>query len=458
MTSLNLDLNSFHDYDIRGIYPSEINEEFFYHLGKSIARYINASPIAIGHDMRLSSESLTRSLIEGITDQGIDVVDLGMISTEMHNYASGKYKYPANVIITASHNPGEYNGAKILKSGVVALHGSFGLPEIKAFMNEALPVSDTKGKVEKKDIFDEFIENCISRVNVYNFKRLKVVVDAANGMGGPAWQRVSEILKDKIEIIPLYLNPDGTFPNHIADPLKPENTIDIKNKILETGADLGIALDGDADRVFFVDNKGVVLSGTMTTALFCENLLKHGEKGAYLYNVNVGRVVPEIIKKYGGEPYRIRVGHSYIKAKMHELNAVFAGEHSCHFFFRDNYGAESSLLAGLLMIQLVSESGKTLSELREEHDIYPHSGELNFKVEDKQKVLDEMKKTFSSEVTSTDEIDGITFWFENWWFIIRLSKTEPVMRLNMEADNSEILSKNLERVVKVILDNGGIKK
>jgi phosphomannomutase len=456
MSNLNLNLGSFHDYDIRGIYPTEVNEDFYYNLGKSLATYIGKGPIAVGRDCRESSPALAKALIEGITDYGIDVVDLGLISTEMHNFVSGKYDYAANIIVSASHNPPEYNGAKILTKGVIALHGNFGLPEIKAFMNQDLPKAVTKGSISERSVIDDFIQNCLSHVDTSKFKKLKVVVDAANAMGGPVWQRMIDVLP--IEIVPLYLDLNGKFPNHIPDPLKDENIVDLRNKVLETGADMGIALDGDADRIFFMDETGARMTGTVVNALFIENFIKHGQNGTFIYNVNIGRIVPEVIKKHGGTPYRIRVGHSFIKEKMKELNAVFGGEHSCHFFFRDNFGAESSLLAGLMMIQILSESGKKLSELRLEHDIYPQSGEINFKVTDGQKVLDSLKEKFAQELTSTDEIDGVTFWFKDFWFIVRFSKTEPVMRLNMETDNKEIMDQRLAEVIEVILSNGGERK
>lgn len=454
---LNLNLSSFHDYDIRGIYPTEVDENFYYHLGKSIALYFNAGKVGVGHDARLSSPSLTAKLVEGLTDYGSDVVLLGQISTEIHYYVSGKYQFDVNVIVSASHNPGAYNGLKIVKKGAIPLHGDYGLPEIKAYMNEEMPLSDTKGSIMELNVFDEYIEYCLTFVDEEKFnKSLKVVVDAGNGMGGPVWKRMQEKLKIGVE--GLYLEPDGNFPNHLPDPLKGENMNDLLAKIHEIGADLGIAIDGDSDRIFFADEKGRKISSTIALAIFIDEMMKKGQIGSYIYNANVGKIVPETIKKHGGTPVRTRVGHSFIKEKMRELNCIFGGEHSGHFYFDKFYNAESPLIFGLMMIQILSESGKKMSELVDEFDIYAHSGEINFKVEDSARVIAALRERFQNELVSADEIDGHSFWFDTWWFITRLSKTEPLLRLNLEADNQAVLQEKLPEVIRVIETNGGVRK
>jgi len=452
---LNINTSAFHDYDIRGVYPSDVNEEFYYHLGKALATYVKTGPIAAGHDTRLSSPSCFAKLVEGITDYGLDVVDLGMISTEMHNFASGKYGFPANIVVSASHNPPKYNGAKFLVKGVRALHGEFGLPEIKALVNEELPKAAKKGTVTKKDIFNDWIEHALSFVDYKNFKKLKVVVDAGNGMGGPSWQEMIKRLNS--EIVPLYLDPDGNFPNHIADPIKDENTETLRQTVKDTKANLGIALDGDADRIFFVDETGRKISGTLTTAIITDHLMKK-QKGVYMYNAICGRIVKEIIEQAGNKPMRTRVGHSFIKSQMQQYKGIFCGEHSGHFFYGANYGAESSLITGLLMIEILSQTGKKLSELADKFDKYVTSGEINFKVPDTHEMQKKIETRFAVGAESVDELDGVTAWFKDYWFNVRASKTEPLLRLNVEAKDTATLNKVKDEVIGFLLENGAVRK
>lgn len=449
-------LSSFHDYDVRGIYPTDINEDFFYHLGKSYALYFKKGPIGIGHDTRSHSPALFNAFVEGMTDYGLDVVDLGNISTEMHNFSNGKHDFYANIMITASHNPPEYNGVKSALHGVIPIHGEFGLPEIKGYMNQDLPKAEKKGTITKMDIFQEWLDHVKSKIDIAKMKPgMKVVVDAGNGMGGPAWNTIRTSLP--VEIIPMYLDPDGSFPNHQPDPSKDKNLEHLIAKIKETGAELGIALDGDADRAVFVDDKGVKMPGTVVTSMFAEYFLQH-RKGTILYDATEGKVIKDVVEKNGGTAIRTRVGHSFIKTIMKETQAIFAGEESGHYYFADNFNAESSLMAGLLMIDIISEKGKPLSEIRKEYDIYARSGETNFKVPDGAAMIEKLKEKFAPQATSTDEIDGFTFWFEDWWFIVRLSKTEPLLRLFMEADNQEILQQRMSEVVNVLEANGALRK
>jgi phosphomannomutase len=276
-------------------------------------------------------------------------------------------------------------------------------------------------------------------------------------MGGPVWQRMMETLP--VEIIPLYLNPDGNFPNHEGDPLKDINVVDLKAKILETHADLGIALDGDADRVFFFDEKAQRQSGTVTMALFIDHFMRVQKRiGYYLYDIRIGKVIPELVNKYGGTPLKVRAGHSFIKAKMREVDGIFGGEASGHFYFKDNFNAECTLTAGLMMIEMLSASDKPFSELSKEFDIYPQSGEINFKIKDKTSILQAARSRFSEQAESVEEIDGVNFNYSNWWFNIRFSNTEPVMRINVEADTQEILDEKLALVVQFIEESGGVRK
>lgn len=446
----------FHQYDIRGIYPTELNEECFYIIGRALSQYLKVSEIAVGHDMRLSSESLFKALTSGITDQGTSVVDLGLISTEMNYFASGKYGYGANVIISASHNPGQYNGLKIVKKGVIPLHGDFGLPEIKklAQINKFTPPVQ-KGMMEKKDILKDWVLHAISFVDPAKIKPLKLVIDAGNGMGGISWNKLKDLLP--LEIIPMYFEPDGHFPNHLPDPLKEENILELQKKIINSKADLGMAIDGDADRLFILDEKGHRVSGTITTAILAKYLLEKYGPSPILFNAVCGKIVPEVIKNHGGKPIRVRVGHSFIKETMKKENALFAGEHSGHFYFRQNYFADSSTIAGLILLEYLSVRGKSMSGLAAEFDKYKASNEINYHVNDAKEVIIQIEKIYSN-AKSIDHIDGLSVFFPDWWFSLRASNTEPMVRLNVEADNNSLLTEKLALVESELKALGGIRK
>lgn len=453
-----LNLSAFHDYDIRGVYPDEINEDFYYELGRALAVHVGAGPIAVGHDMRLSSPALSASLIEGIITQGIDVVRLGMISTEMHYFASGKYQYAANIVVSASHNPPQYNGAKIVLKDVVPLHGSFGLDKIKELMTKGqYPECDKKGVVTDRDIFKEWIDHAISFIDTDSLKKMKIVVDAGNGMGGPAWESIASRLS-QISLVSLYTNPDGTFPHHLADPLKDENTRELEGVIRQEKADIGLALDGDADRVFFFDNNGKKISATVISALLAEYFLKKHNGGTILYGAICGKIVPQTVKKHGGTAVRTRVGHSFIKEQMKKLGAHFAGEHSGHFYFGGNYNADSSLIAGLIVISILAKSGCTLSELVAPYDVYRQSGERNFKAENISDVMNTIEKEYAPLAVSVDHLDGLTVWYNDYWFSVRASKTEPLLRLNVEADTMEILAQKTNELQTLLARLGATPK
>ncbi|OGG13952.1 hypothetical protein A3D77_03560 [Candidatus Gottesmanbacteria bacterium RIFCSPHIGHO2_02_FULL_39_11] len=441
----------FRDYDIRGIYPTDLNEDTYYILGKASARYLKVPLIALGHDGRNSSPSLFEAFIRGATEMGTDVVDLGLISTEMLYFASGHYQFPASAIISASHNPGQYNGLKMVLKNVVPLHGNLGFPEIKELaLSQNFPPASKKGKVTLQSIIDDWSSHILTFVNTDTIKPLKVAIDAGNGMGGLAWDK----LKDKLplEIIPLYFEPDGNFPHHIADPLKEENMVDLKKAVLENKADLGIAHDGDSDRMFAVDEKGEILSGTITSAILSEHLLKKNGPGTVLYNVVCGKIVPETITANGGTPLRVRVGHSFTKETMKKTNALFAGEHSGHFYFRQNYFADSSTIAAILLIEYLSLNNLKASEAHAKFNRYADSGEKNFKVKN---ITDAVKKIkdASGGAVSTDEIDGLSVWYPTYWFNLRQSKTEPLLRLNLEADTQEIMDGELKRLTEIIVSS-----
>lgn len=445
----------FRDYDIRGIYPIEINEKVYYILGRAIAAYFHSSPIAVGYDTRLSSKKLFKALTHGIRDQGTDVIDLGLISTEMHYFASGYYQFPANIIISASHNPPEYNGLKIVKKNAVPIHGLSGIPEIKTLVFKQKFIESKKyGSMEKKDILDDWIKHALKFVEVKKLKKLKVVVDSGNGMGGISWQKIIKRLP--VQIIPKFFTPNGKFPNHLPDPLDEKNLTVLKEEIIKERADLGFALDGDADRLFVVDNQGQTLSGSISTAILAEYLLKKHGPSTVLYSITCGRIVPETIEKSHGLPQPVRVGHSFIKTEMRKRNALFAGEHSGHFYFRDNFDADSSLIAGLLFLEYMSQENKPLSTIRKKFEKYYSSGEINFIIKNPQNVIDYFVDQYQDQQKST--LDGLSVYFPNWWFNIRLSKTEPLVRLNLEAESAKTLKLELATLSETIKKMGGIIK
>lgn len=445
----------FRDYDIRGIYPTELDEDTYYRIGRAMSVFLKVERIAVGRDMRLSSPQLFAALVDGITDQGVEVIDLGLISTEMHYFASGKYEFPANAMVSASHNPPEYNGLKIVTKGVVALHGEYGLPEIRQIAEQnQFTSAPRKGDITQQDILQSWVDHALSFVNAAQLRPLKVVLDTGSGMGGIAWTEVAKRLP--ISLTSLHPELDGTFPYHPADPSKPANIVDLQQAVRIQQADIGIALDGDADRIFLIDETGEPVSSTAMTAMLAEYLLQQHGRAAVLYNVIIGRRVPEVVSEYGGTPVRVRVGHSFIKQYMKDYNAVFAGEHSGHYYFRDNYKADSSLIAGLLVLQFLSMHSKPLSEVVDVYASYPQSGEINFTVPDRTQMIAQIRQVYSS--AKIDEIDGLTFWYEDWWFNLRASKTEPLLRLNIEANNDDILTRKVTELVSRIEGWGAVRK
>ena len=455
MAKIKIAQSIFRDYDIREVYPGEVNKETYYILGRAIASYLKVREISVGYDARLSSKELFAGLTAGLTDQGTDVIDLGMISTEMNYYASGRYGFPASIIISASHNPPQYNGLKIVKKGVVPLHGTFGLPEIKELaLKGQFPEVSAKGKIRQMDIYNDWIAHLLTFINPEKIISLKTVVDAGNGMAGPTWEKIAK--KIKLNIIPLFFEPDGHFPNHLPDPLNPRNLESLGRKIRETQADCGIALDGDADRMFVVDDKGKFLPGSITCAILAEHLLSKKGPAKVLYSVTSGKIVAEIVGKMKGKAIKTRVGHSYIKTEMKKQNALFAGEHSGHFYFRDNYFADSSTIAGLLMLEFLAEKKNKLSEIRQKYEKYVSSGEINFEVDTPDTFLDNLTEYYTKR--NPDLIDGVTVDFGSWWFNVRSSKTEALVRLNMEAENRQLFKEKLTDIMAVLQELGAREK
>jgi phosphomannomutase len=437
----------FKAYDIRGTFPDQINEETAYAIGLGLATLLEPKRAVIGHDMRKSSDILNSAVIKGIIEGGSNVDDIGLISTDGMYFAVGKYGYDCGIMITASHNPPEYNGMKICEREAVPLSGDGKLGDVKEIiLNDKFIKAQKPGSVSEKRIISDYVDHILSFVDLSKIKPFKIAVDAGNGMAGMIIPEVFKRLP--CELIPMYFELDGSFPNHPASPIEPENVADLKAKIAETGADLGAAFDGDADRVFLIDENCKTLGGDMVTALVSKALLKKNPGSTILYNLICSKAVPEVINNAGGKSVRTRVGHALIKPLMKKYNAVFGGEHSGHFYFRDNWYADSGLIALLVCLELISEAGLPLSQQVEEFDHYVRSGEINSRVADIKEKLQEIEQEFSDG--EIDKLDGITVEYEGWWFNVRPSNTEPLLRLNVEADSEKRLAETTERVLGVI--------
>ncbi len=455
-----IDPSIFRDYDIRAIIPTQLDKEGVKRIAKAIVKIFTPKTIQVGRDMRVSSPEYQKVFIDTILSCGVDVVDLGLISTDMLYFASGKYNEDMSVTLSASHNPPEYNGMKIVKKGAVAVSGQSGIYDIRNLVmsEDKLDFSTiTKGVLTKRNVVEEYTSHVLNFIDVSKMKPFNVVVDTGNGMAGYFMPFFEKKLPWKVTR--LFYELDGTFPNHTPSPIELKNMQDVINKVNETKADVGMAFDGDGDRVFLVDETGRYITGTLMTAMIAENLsIKHpGQK--ILYNAVVGRIVPEVIKRYGGDPMRVRVGHTLIKEDMRKYNGLFCGEHSGHYFFRDNYFADSAIIAALLVLELMSVKDKKLSELVDEYNKYSAlQSEINFVVEDKESVMKKIENKFKSSAVSIDWLDGISVWFDNWWFNVRPSNTEPLLRLNIETDNDRLLEEKTKELINTIESLGGKEK
>ena len=423
----------FKAYDVRGTVPDQLDAPLCRNIGAAFARFARTTDpattqILIGHDMRPSGPELVDAFAEGVQAQGLDVVELGLCSTDLVYYAAGSLNAPG-AMFTASHNPAQYNGIKFCLAGAAPVGEDTGLSQIKGWAAEGLGDEGEPGTRQQRNLLDEFADHVRSFVDTSSFRPLKVVADTANGMGGLVVPAVFEALPFDLEI--LYPELDGTFPNHPADPINPENQKDLCARVVEAGADIGLAFDGDADRVFVVDEKGIGISGSTTTAMVASSVLDKQPGSTILYNLICSKAVPEIVTEKGGTPVRTRVGHSFVKAVMKETGAAFGGEHSAHYYFRDNFRADSGLIASMFVLELLSVGGAPLSELRKPFERYADSGEINFKVGDPHAVIDDIAEAFPG--TEQDRFDGLTVDVGDWWFNVRPSNTEPLLRLNLEA-------------------------
>jgi phosphomannomutase len=440
----------FKSYDIRGIAPEELTPELAYRIGRAIVLELGVDAVAVGRDMRVTGPLLSSSLIDGIRDQGADVTDVGLVSTDALYFAVGKYGFPAGVMITASHNPPEYNGFKLCREGARAVSFEEGIKQIRdrALSDDFPPLAENRGDLIEKDVIPAYAEHCLSMVEVSAIKPLKIAIDAGNGMAGKTVPVVFKSLP--VEVIPLFFELDGTFPNHPANPIEPENIRDLQKAVLDNECDLGIAFDGDADRMFLIDEQGHAIGGDMVTAMVAIALLRKHPGSAICYNLICSRSVPETIEEHGGRPIRTPVGHSLIKKIMRDEDAIFGGEHSGHFYFRDNWYADSGLIAALTVLQLISDEGKPLSAVIGPIDTLFRSGEINTRVADAKQVMADVEKRYAAEGATIDHLDGVTIGFPDWWFNLRASNTEPLLRLNAEAETPELLATKTAEVRSMI--------
>jgi phosphomannomutase len=422
----------FKAYDIRGVVPDELDEGVAEQVGAAFVRLTNAKSIVTLHDMRASSVPLAEALGRGAAAQGADVIHGGLGSTDMVYYASGSLDIPG-AMITASHNPARYNGIKLCKAGAKPVGIETGLAEIKAMVQDGVPAYDGEpGTTTSRDLLPGYAEYLKKLVDLSGIRPLKVVVDAGNGMAGHTVPVVFEGLP--ITLIALYFELDGTFPNHEANPIDPENLRDLQRAVKDNNADIGLAFDGDADRCFVVDERGEIVSPSVLAALIATRELAREPGATVIHNLITSRAVPELITEHGGTPVRTRVGHSFIKAKMAETNAVFGGEHSGHFYFRDFWFADSGMLAALHVLAALGHDSRPLSAILQDFSRYAASGEINSEVADQAATTAKVKNIYSERPGVTlDELDGLTIMGDDWWFNIRPSNTEPLLRLNVEA-------------------------
>jgi len=437
----------FKAYDIRGVVPDELNPDIAYRIGRALVTYLGVDNVCVGRDMRISGQVLATALIDGIRDQGADVTDIGLISTDGLYFAVGKFGFSAGVMVTASHNPAEYNGFKLCKSEARPLSLDEGIGEIRDLVlaNE-FSEPERRGDLIERDVTDEFVDHALSMIDVESVTPMRIAVDAGNGMAGKVLPRVFERLPG--ELIPLFFELDGTFPNHEANPIEPENTRDLRASVVAHNLDMGVAFDGDADRMFLIDDNGEFVGGDMVTAMVAQSLLRKNPGSAVVYNLICSRTVPELIEREGGRPIRSRVGHSFIKAHMRREDAIFGGEHSGHFYFRDNWYADSGLIAFLTVLELLSADGRSVSEYLKPIDTRFRSGEINSEVTDVDGTLAKVREAFADG--ELDELDGLTISYPTWWFNLRASNTQPLLRLNVEADTEAQLGDRTAAVLGIV--------
>ena len=441
----------FKAYDVRGLVPDELDEDGARAIGAAFAEWSGVGTVAVGYDCRVSSPALAAAIREGIASRGTDVVDLGLASTDLLYFASGKLDV-GGVMLTASHNPPEYNGMKFCLPGARPVGEDTGLREIRALAERVEASSAAApGRIREERLLDAYADHVLSFVDAGSMRPLTVVADTANGMGGLILPTVFGRLP--VTLVHLFPELDGTFPNHPADPIDPENQRDVKREVLARRADIGLAFDGDADRVFLVDERAEGVTGSEVTALVARAMLEREPGATIVHNLICSWAVPEVIREHGGNPVRTRVGHSFIKQVMAETEAVFGGEHSGHYYFRENYRADSGLIAAVVVLEQLSRADAPLSEVLAPFRRYPSSGEINSRVEDQAEKIEEVAAAYRDG--QRDRTDGMTVEFDDWWFNLRPSNTEPLLRLNVEARNEELLKEKTAEVLGLIRNEGG---
>ena len=439
----------FKAYDIRGTYPDQINEDLARAIGSAFATFTKAPHIVMAKDMRPSGVTLCAAFAEGARSVGTKVTDLGLASTDFLYFAAGHLNLPG-AMFTASHNPAQYNGIKLCLEGAKPVGADTGLREIEALTNEFLttPAAGPMAEADEQDLITAWVTHVHSFIDTAKLRPLKVVADTANGMGGFVAPKVFAGLPFDLEI--MYPELDGTFPNHPADPIQPENLRDLQARVLEVGADIGLAFDGDADRVFLIDEKAQPISGSITTAMVADAMLRRNPGATILHNLICSKSVAEVIKEGGGTAVRTRVGHSFIKQVMAETGAIFGGEHSGHYYFRDNYRADSGIITAMIVLELMSESNLPLSEFVKPYQRYFASGEINTEVPNPPATVEALAARVAEPGVEADRLDGLTVDHGSWWYNVRPSNTEPLLRLNVEAPTEAECAQRVKEVLAII--------
>jgi phosphomannomutase len=445
----------FHAYDIRGVFPSELNEEIAYRVGRAFVTFLKTKSVVVGRDARISSNKLYHSLIKGINDQGANVINIGLCTTPLFYFASRKAQ--SSIMVTASHLPKQFNGFKLCREKAIPISGKDGLKQIEKLVdNNKFKTQQKKGKVSHKNPLEEFIrfnhkffkKNNQESINK-KIKVIKIVLDSGNGMSGYTFPKVVKTL-NSIKLIVQYPKIDFSFPNHVPNPLKFFTLKDLQKRIIKERADFGLSTDGDGDRCTFVDETGKIISPDIATALLAQQLLKQHPHAKIMYDVRCSKVVKETIEKHGGKAIMSRVGHSFIKSKMRLNKVIFAGELSGHMYYSANNFTESPIISTALITNLLNETGQSLSSLVKPLRKYYHSGEINRKVKDKEKIIKTIEKKYKQKAQKTLHLDGLSMYFKDWWFSLRTSHTEDLLRLNLEANSNKLMQKKKQEILRII--------
>jgi len=441
----------FKAYDVRGIYGQNLNEDIAQKIGRAFVYFLKCKEVIVGIDMRLSSPKLSKAFMKGITEQGANAIFIGQVCTDAVYFASGFLKNPA-VMFTASHNPPQYNGIKFCKANAIPINEDTGLINIKAIVEntqyEKLKIKK-RGTIIKKNILKDYVSHVRKFIDTKKLIKLKIAVDAGNGMAGKIMPLVYK--NTPINIVPLYFKLDGAFPNHLADPSKYENLIMLQRTVKEKNCEFGMAFDGDADRIFFIDENGIVINSSLISSLILKHILTKKKREKIIYNLVCSHIVPETIERFNGTPIIERVGHSFIKETMRKTKALFACEHSAHFYYRENYRADSAVITSLIVSEIVSKENKKLSILIDEFRKYRTIEETNVQVPDKNAKLNEIESIYKKlKPNKISKLDGITIEFDDWWFNVRPSNTEPLLRLNLEADSENLMEEKKKELLSVL--------